>query len=415
MTSDADYATIAKEAYVVDALKRNPPRKKGDSFFSDVETVSQEFQVYDTATDPATGFQGMAVVPVIDGLPDHSQVFIAFAGTNPDDRADIVADLVSVVGRRTGQGTQVSEAEKFAERVQQRLTADGHSGARIETVGHSLGGFLALYVAAENNWSSTTFNAPDPWDVLSPQAKEWVRAERKHGRPPLTNYVNRFDLIGNFLGHGTGAGLFVDDDLWKGVLEHHDLGVAFDFDPFGAMLGLGGEGLTIEELAELADIASPGQGQTLRALHGVVSVVNGVSAITAGAVLSGLVVAVDTVGALGLASSVGGVAWHLGTIKDVNNGLVPAMTSALTDVKTAAAQLYPLVTEADIEECVRAHGLQVEKNIDESAVVAVNALVDDHIDIVGRISHGIMNTVRNAAAQDARWAQAYVSGPMGGS
>ena len=57
----------------------------------------------------------------------------------------------------------------------------------------------------------------------------------------------------------------------------------------------------------------------------------------------------------------------------------------------------------------------MEKNIDESAVVAVNDLVDEHIDIVGRISHGIMNTVRNAAAQDARWAQAYVSGPMGGS
>ncbi|MFE4951240.1 hypothetical protein ACFQ9V_14150 [Leifsonia sp. NPDC056665] len=374
-----------------------------------------QFQVYDTASDPTTGFQGMAVVPVIDGTPDHSQVFIAFAGTNPDDRADVVADLVSVVGRRTGEGTQVFEAERFVERVQTRLAADGHPGARIETVGHSLGGFLALYVAAENHWPSTTFNGPDPWDVLSPQAKDWVQAERKNGRPPLTNYVNRFDLIGNFLGHGTGAGVFIEDDVWKGVIEHHDLGDAFSFDPFGAMLGLGGESLTMAELAELADVASPGQGQTLRVLDGIVSTVNGVGAVTAGAALSGLVVAVDTVGALGLASSVGGVAYHLGTIKDVNNGLVPAMTTALTNVKSAAAQLYPWVTDADIEECVRRHDLEVEKNIDESAVAAVNDLVDDHLDIVGRISRGVMNTVTNAAAQDARWAQAYGFGPMGGS
>lgn len=416
MTSAQDYATLADEAYGVDALKQDPPRKKGDAIYTGAKTTNQEFQVYDTAADPATGFQGMAVVPVIDGLPDHSQVYIAFAGTNPDDRADVVADLVSVVGRRAGEGTQVREAEKFAERVQERLAAEGHSGARIETVGHSLGGYLALYVAAENHWHSTTFNGPDPWGALSPQAKEWVQAERKKGRVPLTNYVNQFDLVGNFLGHGTGAGVFIEDALWKGVMEHHDLGAAFTFDATtGAMLGVGGRSRTVEEIAELADIAVPGHGQALRVLDGIVSTVHGVGAVTAGATLSGLVVAVDTVAALGLASSVGGVATHLQTIKEVNNGLVPAMTTALTDAKSLAAQLYPLVTEADIEECVRAHSLQVEKNIDEEAVTAVNDLVDDHIDTVGRISRGVMNTITNAFEQDAAWARAYALGSMGES
>ena len=415
MTSAQDYAAIANEAYVVDALKLDPPRKKGDSFYTSGKMTNQKFQVYDTGTDPGTGFQGMAVVPVVDGVPDYSKVFVAFAGTNPDDRADVVADLVSVVGRRTGEGTQVREAVKFAERVEQRLAAEGHAGARIETVGHSLGGFLALYVAAEKHWPSTSFNGPDPWDALSAQAKEWVQAERKRGGSVLTNYVNQFDLVGNVLGHGTGAGVFVEDDLWKGVIEHHDLGAAFAFDRLGAMLGAGGRSRTVAEIADLVDIASPGQGQTLRVLDGIVSTVNGVGAVTTGAVLSGLVVAVDTVAALGLASSVGGVVTHLQTIKDVNNGLVPAMTTALTNAKSLAAQLYPWVTEADIEECVRAHSLQVEQNIDVEAVAAVNDLVDDHIDTVGRISHGVMNTVQNAVEQDARWAQAYALGSMGGS
>ena len=407
-----DYASIAAKSYWVDPLERNPTLVNGDVF--PPAEGRQKFQVYDTATDPITGFQGMAVVPVIDGQPDCSQVYIAFAGTNPDDRADVVADLVSVVGRRTGEGTQVREAEKFAAQVQNRLAAEGHAGAQIETVGHSLGGFVALYVAAEKHWPSTSFNGPDPWNSLSPQAKEWIQAERKRGASPLTNYVNRFDLVGNVLGHGTGAGVFVGDELWKGVMKHHDLGDAFGFDPAGGMLGVGGRSWTVAEIAELVDAASPGQGQALRVLDGVVSTVNGVSAVTAGAVLSGLVVAVDTVGALALASSVGGVASHLQTIKDVNNGLVPAMTTALTNAKSLAARLYPWVTEADIEECVRAHDLQVEKNIDEAAVAALNDLVDDHIATVRKISHGVVNTVTNAVEQDAAWARAYALGSTGG-
>ncbi len=409
-----DYASIAATSYWVDPLERHPTLVTGDDFTT--ANDRQQFQLYDTTTDAATGFQGMAVVPVVDGHPDYSEVYIAFAGTNADDRADVVADLVSVVGRRTGEGTQVREAEKFAERVQERLAADGHPGARIETVGHSLGGYLALYVAAENHWPSTTFNGPDPWDVLSPQAKEWVEAERKNGRAPLTNYVNQFDLVGNFLGHGSGAGVFIEDALWKGVMEHHDLGAAFTFDPItGAMLGLGGRTRTVEEIAELADITVPGHGHALRVLDGIVSTVNGVGAVTAGATLSGLVVAVDTVAALGLASSVGSVASELQTIKDVNNGLVPAMTTALTNAKSAAIHLYPMVTEADIEECVRAHALEVEKNIDEEAVAAVNDLLDDHIDTVRKISRGVMNAVTNAFEQDTAWARAYVLGSMGGS
>ncbi|QNE33804.1 DUF6792 domain-containing protein [Leifsonia shinshuensis] len=414
MTTAEDYATIANQVYGVDPLQREFTAEKRDKFAAPGRS-KQQFQVYDTATDPATGFQGMAVVPLIDGLPDHSQVYIAFAGTNPDDRADVVADLVSVVGRRTGEGTQVAEAEKFAERVQARLAADGHSEARIETVGHSLGGYLALYVAAESHWHSTTFNSPDPWGVLSPQAKEWVQAERTSGGSPLTNYVNQFDLVGNFLGHGTGAGVFVEDELWKGVIAHHDLAAAFDFDPFGAMLGLGGKSLTVTELADLVGVANPGHGQALRALDGIVSTVNGVGAVTAGATLSGLLVAVDTVAALGLASSVGSVATELQAIKDVNIGLVPAMTTALTNAKIAALQLYPLVTEADIEECVRAHGLEVEKHIDEEAVAAVNDLLDDHIDTVRKISRGVMNTVTNAFEQGTAWARAYALGSVGGT
>ena len=407
---------MAGQAYEVDPLKLDNPLAAGGLFNTvDANDLSkQEFVVVDTATNPLTGFQGMAAVPVIGGEPDFSTVYIAFAGTNPADRADIVADLVSVVGGNTGAATQVGDAERFARRVEARLREEGHSGATIETVGHSLGGFLAMFVAAENHWRSTTFNGPDPWNVLSDQAKEWIQSERALGRTPFTNYVNQLDAIGNSLGHGSGAAVFVADDLARSLLDHHDLLAAFGFGTSGEMLRVAGSGLTMSELSSLLDSVSPGQGQALKAVDAVVSAAVGTASIGAGAALSGLVVAVDTVGALTLAANIGGVATHLKTIKDVNDGLIPEMTAALNNAKNAAAHLYPWITEADIEACVSTHDLHVSARIDESVVAAVSDLVDDHLATVVKISDGVQNAVASAVAQDVQWAAAYGLGSNGG-
>lgn len=417
MITDEDYKVVAAEVYAVDPLEQAPPLKSGKTIRNKDSNgvVKQEFLVLDTATNPVTGFQGMAVVPVIDGEPDYSTVYIAFAGTNPADRADIVADLVSVTGGNTGAATQVGDAERFAKHVEARLAEEGHSAATIETVGHSLGGFLAMFVAGENQWRSTTFNGPDAWNVLSDQAKEWVQSERAQGRRPFTNYVNQYDAIGNSLGHGSGATVFVGDELARSLLDHHNLLDAFTFDTSsGEMLRVVGSGLTMTELSPLLDSVSPGYGQALKVVDAVVSTAVRNAAAGAGAVLSGLVVAVDTVGALTLAATVGGVASHLTTIKEVNKGLIPEMRAGLTNAKEAAAQLHPWIAEADIEACVAKHDLHVAAHIDEPAVAAVNDLVDDHLVMVAQIAGGVRNAVANAVAQDAQWALAYGLGSNGG-
>lgn len=416
MITDEDYAVVAADVYDVDPLKKDPPRKSGERYSTlDSNGVAKaEFTVLETSTNPLTGFQGMAAVPFTDGEPDFSTVYIAFAGTNPAERADIVADLVSVVGGNTGSGTQVADAERFAKHVEARLNEEGHSGATIETVGHSLGGFLAMHVAAENQWKSTTFNGPDPWRTLSAEAKEWLESERALGRRPFTNYVNQLDVIGNSLGHGTGAVVFVADDPAGSLLDHHDLLTAFGFGTSGEMMRVAGSGLTMSELSSLIDSVSPGQGQALKVVDAVVSSAVGTAAIGAGAALSGLIVAVDTMGALTLAATVGGVATHLKTIKDVNEGLVPEMTAGFTNAKNAATQLYPWITEADIEACVSTHDLHVSARIDESAVAAVSDLVGDHLVMVAKISDGVQNAVASAVAQDAQWAAAYGLGSNGG-
>lgn len=404
MTTAEDYVVIANEVYAVDALL-GPPLRKGTTIPG---AHGSQYVVYDTATNATTGFQAMAVVPVVDGQPDYSTVTISYAGTNPEDLGDILADMQSVIGGRSGPGTQVLAAQAFAAQVRDQLKKDGHAGASPETVGHSLGGYLALWVAAENGWSATTFNGPDPWDALSPAAQEWVKKQRALGRNPLTNYLNEYDLVGNIFGNRTGAAVYVNDSIGKGMLDYHNLS-SFEVDQEGSLRGVVGEGQKMESILQnVANSLLPGSGPTLSPiLENVASALQkpGVAA-GVGKAVSGLVVAVDTVAAVALATSIAGTESHLDAIRTINGGLVAEMQDTLTIAKQAA-YVYPFISEADIENCVGVHRLQVHHNIDVSAVAAVDRLVDDHIHTVRKIYDGVLKTVTNAAAHDAQWALVY--------
>src|SRR5699024_10419734 len=94
------------------------------------------------------------------------------------------------------------------------------------------------------------FNGPDPYDMLSPEAKEWV----EDNSDMLFNYRNKADVIGNFGGNGTGAEILVDMDTaeiipkeelkdmttteflfkmdWEGMLDSHGIG-KWEFDEDG--------------------------------------------------------------------------------------------------------------------------------------------------------------------------------------
>jgi hypothetical protein len=406
--SPEDYAEIADEVYKIDPLMQDPPLKGGDTFIGG--EGNQQFYVVDAATDPVTGFQGMAVVPVVDGQRDYSQVVVAYAGTNPDDRGDILADVSSVIGGKTGAGTQVSQAEDFFDRVEDRLNKDGHTEGVKSTAGHSLGGFIAMIVAAEKRTSSTSFNGPDVWSVLSPEARAWMQGEGAKGRRPLTNFVNQFDVIGNSRGHESGATVFVKDRWGKDPLGYHNLADAFRFDSSGEMVDVGGRQMTGKEFAALVNVLNPGAAWVLRSVQDIVGGYVDGAASAGGAALSGLVVGVQTVGATQLASSVEDLADLLLKIRDVNDALSPALARALAETKSNAAALSPWITERDIEACVRKHQLQVEKRIDEAAVSAVNIRVGAQLVLVGQISAGVRNVVENMVAQDLRWAQTFGGG-----
>lgn len=408
MTTPEDFKSLSQEVYSVDPLKQDPPLAVGEKFTAGAG--KPEYLVVHTATNPVNGFQGMAVVPVVNGVPDYSQMIVSYAGTNPDHRADLIADVVTVVGLQSGPGTQAADALAFADEARATVAKrNGDVPPSVSTTGHSLGGYLAMLVAAERRWQSTAFNGPVPWEDLSPEAKAWLKAEVEAGRFPLTDYVNEYDIVGNCVFNWLGTIVHVRGTPLKDVLSYHDLEDAFDFDDDGAVIGAGVPGRTDQEiLANLVDRDAPALSWLLvPALAATMNALRDPAVgSTVGMLVSGLIVTVDTIAAHSMSSTVLGAADSLRAIKSINAGLEEQLQAGLTGAMSAV-NLFPFVTERDVLECVEKNRLEVPDNLDLAAVAEVGRLVDDHIEIIFRLSAGIGQAVSHAIAQDREWSQTY--------
>ncbi|MBO1102693.1 lipase [Enterococcus hirae] len=238
--TDKNYKDLSKKVYQIDPkhsdynsnLKEWAIRNFGGT----------EFQILKIKENSKTdGLQAMAVAPLDEkGHVDTSQVVIAYAGTN--GVKDLETDLRTIGGffdKTASPGFsftpsqarisgQLTSAIEFAQEVKQDY---GH--AEISTTGHSLGEYLALYIAAENQWKNVGFNGPDPYEILSPRARKWL----KENPTMVTNYRNRGDvLIGNLMGNGTGAEIKISMEMGlTSLLEYHDLD-EWQFDKNGCLI-----------------------------------------------------------------------------------------------------------------------------------------------------------------------------------
>lgn len=410
MTTAEEYFDLANDAYLVDPLRRKPPYAVGKEFTAGPEADEQHYVVVDTEVHAANGFQAMAVAPVVGGVPDLSRIVVSFAGTNPAHRADILEDVETVVAGTQGPLSQVADARRFADRVK-----DEHPGAVISTAGHSLGGFLALAVAAENGWEASTFNAPDPWGLLSPDARKRLEDDRKTGRSRQRNHVIEWDLVGNLYPHRTGSTVFLTAKPGRDLLKYHDLdkNTMFRFGPDGSIQGGTAQGHPLKEiLGNLVDSFVPGASEPLAPVLLMLEGITGNPATmkAVGKNASAALVAVDTVAALALAASIGGTATALTEIKAANGRIIPRMEAGLLAAKNAAAML-PTITAADIEHCIDTHRLHVHQNVDIDAVHAVDALVDRHLIRVAQLADGITRSIAHTLEQDAEWAITFTLDP----
>ncbi|GAA2048870.1 hypothetical protein GCM10009820_04090 [Leifsonia soli] len=402
MTSDSDDAAIANEVYSADPGWTNPPIAKGRHFTDGQGGTT--FEVIDEpVNDPVTGFQAITVAPLVNGTPDLSRLYVSYAGTNPAHHGDLNTDAQTVIAGRV-MATQTEQAVKYATEMQAK-----HPGASFTTVGHSLGGYLAMYVAAEKHWSCTSFNGPDPWEHLSPQARKWVEQQHAAGENPLRNFLNEWDAIGNAHGNGTGAAIYVTGKPFQDLLTNHNLSTGFRFDGSGRIEGAGVPARNSYQITEnLLHAVPPMLREPLAVLVAGALTALQVPVIgeSAGRSASTVMVMMDTLAATSLASNIFSAADILTTIKSVNEGLTARMHLDLLEAKNSAFTI-PFLTQADIEDCVVTERLRVEDNIDEHAVQAVNRRIDDHVDTIHSLYNGISNAVVHAGEQDARWASAF--------
>lgn len=237
MLKENDYKDLSRYVYFIDSKhNRYDSRiKEGYLLVGD----NADYEILKTEDNTTNGMQAMTVALVENGTVDTSKIVIAYAGTNPDDNLDKRTDYQTVIvgSKLLDTSTlldpadsliegQVITAENFAEDIKK-----DYPHAIMTTTGHSLGEYIALYVAAENGWQNVGFNGPDPYNVLSQEAKDWT--EENPGM--LINYRNKADFIGNFGGNKTGAAVLVDMDMGRHVkdtLEFHNLST-WEFDKDG--------------------------------------------------------------------------------------------------------------------------------------------------------------------------------------
>src|SRR5690625_3915573 len=185
MTPEQDFKMLASEAYQVDVQTNGEPCTLRDILVN--KNLCPSYEVLNLDYNTISVIHAMAVELVRNGKVDTSEVVIAFAGTNPKDSLDIMTDIQTVgLGSKIlvpeGQELELSKhgeldelgmpksieyvegqvmsAEKFVNELEK-----DYPNAMMTTTGHSLGEYIALYIAAEKGLKNIGFNGPDPYNI----------------------------------------------------------------------------------------------------------------------------------------------------------------------------------------------------------------------------------------------------------
>ena len=75
-----EFSSRKKTKQVVDKANIDPKNETNTITTSD----GQEFRVVVTKSDPVTGFDGLAVAPIVNGKADYKNVAVIAAGTDPE-------------------------------------------------------------------------------------------------------------------------------------------------------------------------------------------------------------------------------------------------------------------------------------------------------------------------------------------
>ena len=152
----------------------------------------QEFRVVATKSDTETGFDGLAVAPIVNGEPDYKNVAVIAAGTDPGSPTKIDVGT-AIAERETSTSPQYYVADRFVKEI---MEDPRYEVSQLS--GYSQGSYM-LKVGAKYHIPTTTFNAWFFYRSLSNEEKAFI----DKNPAMFIDYRRNYDLVvfGNDFNH----------------------------------------------------------------------------------------------------------------------------------------------------------------------------------------------------------------------
>ena len=158
-----EFSSRKKTKQVVEKSNIDPKNETNTITTSD----GQEFRVVATKSDTETGFDGLAVAPIVNGQPDYKNVAVIAAGTDPGSSTKIDVVMANAE-RESGLSPQYYVADRFVKEIM-----DDPRYEVSQLSGYSQGSYM-LKVGAKYHIPTTTFNAWFFYRSLSNEEKAFI-------------------------------------------------------------------------------------------------------------------------------------------------------------------------------------------------------------------------------------------------
>lgn len=170
---NSEYAERNNKPLVTDSPNLNPSSSDLEQINTLTTPDGQEFRVIATKSDPKTGFDGMAVAPIVNGQPDYQSVAVVAAGTDPkstiNPAGSFSRDVVGAIeARQNYLSPQYEVADQFVKEIM-----DNPKYEVSQLTGYSQGSYM-LKAGAKYHIPVTTFNAWFKYGALTEEEKQFI-------------------------------------------------------------------------------------------------------------------------------------------------------------------------------------------------------------------------------------------------
>ncbi|PEA81557.1 cytoplasmic protein, partial [Bacillus pseudomycoides] len=205
IATDEDYFNLSDAVYDDQSLHKGKEIKGIDGkTWVVIESIDADCQKV------KNGLEAIAVVPKKDykeNATHYDDIILAFRGTEPKQLADFVTDIdqisfgikinSKVITPSNSQTIKPDSETSFDTGLKwaKNDIVEKYHPSSLHTTGHSKGGAEADLIAAELDCYATTWAAPNPYRLLSPEAKKRVDEGKMENK--ATDYTHENDKIGN--------------------------------------------------------------------------------------------------------------------------------------------------------------------------------------------------------------------------